>query len=66
MSCISQNHTGLRVQLLPLDLILEDVDKPVFFIRIDVERHEPEVLAGAKKRFKNIGRLFSLGRAPIL
>lgn len=49
MSCISQSDTGLQVQLMPLDSILEDVDKPVSFIKIDVERHEPEVLAGAKK-----------------
>jgi FkbM family methyltransferase len=49
MSCISQNHMGLKVQLLPLDLILEDVYKTVSFIKIDVERHEPEVLAGARR-----------------
>lgn len=48
-SGITSNPTGLRVDLLPLDAILEGVDQPVSFLKIDVEGHEPEVLAGAGK-----------------
>ena len=48
-SSITESPTGLKVQLMPLDLLLENVDKPISFIKIDVEGHEPEVLAGAKK-----------------
>lgn len=48
-SRISQDQTGFQVQLLPLDLILKDVNKSVSFIKIDVEGYEGEVLAGAKK-----------------
>lgn len=36
-----------EIRTLPLDLILAKNEKPVSFVKVDVEGHEPKVLAGA-------------------
>jgi FkbM family methyltransferase len=51
-SRISSDPTDLKVQLLPLDTILEGVDKPVSFIKIDVEGHEAEVMMGGQRTLR--------------
>jgi FkbM family methyltransferase len=41
------DHDTLEVPIVPLDELLADCGQPVDFIKVDVEGHEPAVLAGA-------------------
>jgi FkbM family methyltransferase len=43
----SVDHDTLEVPIVPLDDLLADCRTPVDFMKIDVEGHEPAVLAGA-------------------
>ncbi|MGB5156922.1 FkbM family methyltransferase [Desulfobacterium sp. N47] len=47
MSMISDSGE-YEIKTLPLDIILNGNNKPVSFIKIDVEGHEPSVMIGAK------------------
>ncbi|MBU2621163.1 MAG: FkbM family methyltransferase [Proteobacteria bacterium] len=42
-----------EIKVMPLDTILEEIDNIVSFIKVDVEGHEPSVLAGAIKTLKS-------------
>ena len=53
------NYKGDKFKCNTLDNLLKELNiKKVYFMKIDVEGHEPEVLLGAKNILKNTDHLY--------
>ena len=50
ISHISSEKTGLKVQSVTIDSLLNEVEKRICLVKIDVEGYEPGVLEGARNR----------------